>query len=122
MVARKSPRMHDPVPNDVTSLAVMVGEMRGQMREMVHTLNNVSTKIDGLTREVIAMGPLAAELAELKAEIRVAKTEIDLLKSKDDKRSGAVGLVEWLIRHWPGVLGFVLLIGIILRTNGMIKI
>lgn len=114
--------MSDDIPRDVTGLAVMVGEMRGQLRELVHTTNNVSTKIDGLTREVIAMGPLAAELAELKGEIRVANAEIATLKSKDDQRRGAVGLVEFVIKYWPGVLGFLLLLGVILQSNGKLNL
>jgi septal ring factor EnvC (AmiA/AmiB activator) len=117
MPPRKAPAMHEPIPHDVTSLAVMVGEMRGQLRELVHTTNNVSTKIDGLTREVIAMGPLAAELAELKAEIKVAQSEIAALKSERDQRKGAVGLIDWSVKHWPGVLGFLFLIVIILRSG-----
>lgn len=110
--------MSDELPRDVTSLAVMVGEMRGQLREVVHTLNNVSSKIDGLSREVIAMGPLAAELAELKGEIKLAHVEIAALKSERDQRKGATNLVEWMVKHWPGVIGFMLLIGLLLRTEG----
>jgi hypothetical protein len=30
--------------------------LRGQVRELVHSVNNLSTKFDGLTREVIALG------------------------------------------------------------------
>lgn len=109
--------MGDPVPQDMTSLAVMVGEMRGQLREAIHQLNNVSSKIDGLSREVIAMGPLATEIAELKGEIRLAQVEINSLKSDRDQRKGATGMLDWIIRNWPGVLGFMLLIAIILRSN-----
>ena len=69
----------------------MVGEMRGQLREVVHTLNNVSSKIDGLSREVIAMGPLAAELAEVKGEIKLAQAEIAALKSERDQRKAWAG-------------------------------
>jgi uncharacterized coiled-coil DUF342 family protein len=110
--------MSEQLPQDVTNLAVMVGEMRGQMRELVHTLNNVSGKIDGLSREVISMGPLAAEIAEVKGDIKLVQTEINLLKSERDQRKGAVGLVEWLVKHWPGVLGFFVLLGLLLKTEG----
>jgi len=109
------------MPQDVTSVAVMVGEMRGQLREVVHTLNNVSSKIDGLTREVIAMGPLAGEIAELRAEVKLNKAEIDVLKSERDQRRGAVGLVEWLVKHWPGVIGFLLLMALILRNQELLR-
>ena len=103
---------------DVTSLAVMVGEMRGQLREVVHTMNNVSSKIDGLSREVISLGPIAADIAEIKAEVRLNKTEIEALKKDRDERTGASNLISWVFRNWPGVVGFVLLIGILLRAEG----
>lgn len=109
--------MNEAMPHDTTSLAVMVGEMRGQLREVVHTLNNVSGKIDGLSREVIAMGPLATQLAELKGEMQLAKVEIDSLKSERDQRKGAVGLIDWVVKHWPGVLGFAFLIFIIMQSG-----
>lgn len=110
--------MSDTIPQDLTGLAVMVGEMRGQLREVVHTLNNVSGKIDGLSREVIAMGPIAAELAELKAEIKLTAAEVAILKSDKDQRTGATNFVAWIFKNWPGVVGFLLLIGIILRSQG----
>ena len=111
----------EPLPQDVTSLAVMVGEIRGQMREVVHTLNNVSGKIDGLSREVVAMGPLAAEIAELRGEIKLAKAEIDILKEIKAQHKGATNLVDWLFRNWPGLAGFILLLGILLRIEGAFK-
>jgi hypothetical protein len=109
--------MSEPTQQDI-SLAVMVGEMRGQLREVVHSVKDVSGKIDGLAREVMALGPLGREIAELRADIVLAKTEIDALKSDRDQRKGAVGLIEWSIRHWPGVAGFILLVGILLRSEG----
>lgn len=109
--------MSDPLPENVTALAVMVGEMRGQLREVVHTLNNVSSKIDGLSREVIAMGPLAAEIASIRGELKLAQSEIGSLKSERDQRKGAAGLVEWVMKHWPGVIGFLVLIYVVVSDK-----
>lgn len=109
--------MSDQLPDNVTNLAVMVGEMRGQLREVVHTLNNVSAKIDGLGREVIALGPLAAEIASIKGDLKLAQAEIGSLKSERDQRKGAAGLVEWVMKHWPGVIGFLVLIYIIVSDK-----
>lgn len=113
--------METQLPNDVTSLAVMVGEIRGQMREVVHTLNNVSSKIDGLSREVIAMGPLAAEIAELKGDIKLAKAEIDILKEIKSEQKGATNLITWFFKNWPGIIGFLILLLLLARTEGVIK-
>lgn len=81
----------EQMPQDVTNLAVMVGEMRGQLREAVHTLNNVSGKIDGLTREVVGLGPLAAEIADLKGRI----TALELTGSR---QAGATGVVQTILK------------------------
>lgn len=113
--------MDDKLPNDVTSLAVMVGEIRGQMREVVHTLNNVSAKIDGLSREVIAMGPLAADIAELRGDLRLALNEIDALKQARNRNEGATGLINWVFKNWPGIIGFILLVGIVFKSQGYLK-
>jgi hypothetical protein len=109
------------VPNDVTQLAMMVGEMRGQMREVVHTLNNVSSKIDGLSREVIAMGPLAKDVARLEGELKLALVEINLLKQTKSEQRGAANLVEWVFRNWPGIIGFFVLIALVLQWRGILK-
>lgn len=109
-----------PLP-EVTGLAVMVGEMRGQLREVVHTLNNVSSKIDGLSREVISMGPIAADLAEVRGEIKLVRAEVDSLRSDRDQRKGATGMLDWIVRNWPGVLGFLFLIFLILKS-GQVKL
>lgn len=97
------------------SQAMILGEMRGQLREVVHSMNNLSTKFDGLTREVVGLGPLAGDIVDLKA--RVLK-----LEAEGNQRAGAVGLVEWVIRHWPGVLGFLLLVGIVLNSKGKLPL
>jgi rubrerythrin len=120
-MARRRSTVDDTMPNDVTSLAVMVGEIRGQMREVVHTLNNVSAKIDGLSREVIAMGPLAADIAELRGDLKLARNEIELLKETKYKTEGATGLINWVFKNWPGIMGFILLVGLILKVGGYIK-
>lgn len=70
---------------------MILGEMRGQLREMVHSMNNMSSKLDGLTREVTSLGPLAADIADLKA--RMAAVEADKNRSE-----GARGLGVALLR------------------------
>jgi rubrerythrin len=105
----------EPAPTDVTSLAVMVGEIRGQMREVVHTLNNVSSKIDGLSKEVTAMGPLAADIAELRGEVKLAQQEISVIKEAAFQRKGATNLIDWIFKNWIGLAGFVAVIAFMVK-------
>lgn len=53
---------------------MILGEMRGQLREVVHSMNNLGSKFDGLSREVIGLGPLASDVAELKVKVASLET------------------------------------------------
>jgi hypothetical protein len=78
--------MADPVNQDM-----ILGELRGQVRELVHSVNNLSTKFDGLTREVIALGPLAVQIAEIKAKV-------EKLETANLQHTGAKNLVVWFLQ------------------------
>lgn len=116
-----SPPSRGGTPDDPAH-SMILGEMRGQLREVVHGLNNLSGKFDGLSREVIGLGVLAKEVVELKAtlatDVKVLQEQIDELKSERDQRTGAANLINWVFRNWPGVLGFFALIGIYLKSEG----
>ncbi len=38
---------------------MILGEMRGQLREVVHSLNGLTQKFDALTREVIGLAVIS---------------------------------------------------------------
>lgn len=76
---------------DQQSQDMILGEMRGQLREMVHQMNNLSAKFDGLSREVIGLGPLAVDVAELK--LRVAA-----LSDEKNRREGAAGVAQAIMK------------------------
>lgn len=112
-----------------TSHSMILGEMRGQLREVVHSLANLSGKFDGLSREVIGLGSLAQSVVELRAahtndlklmqdQLADLRAEVIDLKSERDKRTGAANLINWTFKNWPGVVGFVALIAVILRSQG----
>lgn len=96
---------------DDASQAMILGEMRGQLRELVHSQNNLSAKFDGLSREVITLTALATDIADMKLRLKV-------LEERGQQQRGAASLIDWAFRNWPGVLGFILLMGLILRTEG----
>jgi hypothetical protein len=94
---------------------MILGEMRGQLREVVHSMANLSQKFDGLAREVIGLGPLAADLAQLGStvlansraiadmqrssqEIAALKNEVETLKAERNRREGASGIVSIILR------------------------
>lgn len=70
---------------------MILGELRGQMREVIHSVNNLSSKVDGLSREVIGLGSLAGEIADMKARIAI-------LEIGNNRRVGAEGVVTAIMR------------------------
>ena len=76
-------------PPDATGM--MLGEMKGQMRELIHNVNTLSAKMDSLTERVVGAAGLPGRVKEL--EDRVAVLEAD-----KNKRDGAMSIGGWLLR------------------------
>jgi len=83
-------------PIDTTGM--MLGEMKGQLRELIHNFNNMASKIDGLTERVLGAKDLPDKIKAL--EDRVSKLEAD-----KNRRDGAMGFGAWLIKS-PAVAWF----------------
>lgn len=88
-----------------SDLHMLIGEMRGQLRELVHMTNNTSSKIDALTREVIEIKGIAATVAAIDIRLTTVEAEVASLKTEKDRRSGALSLGEWIVKLVPWALG-----------------
>ncbi|WP_152616453.1 hypothetical protein [Sphingomonas sp. ERG5] len=79
--------------------SLILGEMRGQLRDVVYSVNNLSAKLDGLTREVVGLGPLASDIADLKD--RIATLEAASNRSEGARTLGTLLLkspaIGWLV-------------------------
>lgn len=95
-----------------SDLHIMLGEMRGQVREVIHTVNNTSSKIDALTREVIEIKGISATVAAMEVRLASAEIDIDKLKTDKDRREGALSLGEWIIRIVPWAVGAAVFAGV----------
>lgn len=84
----------DPVNADATQNAMILGEMRGQLREVVHAMNNLSTKFDGLTREVVALGALATLVGKLEAQAEALDARLKAVEDKQSQALGAGGIIK----------------------------
>jgi hypothetical protein len=71
--------------------AMILGEMRGQLREVVHSMANLGMKVDGLTREVIGLATLASDIGALKAKV-------EALEAERNRTEGAHGVVGTLLK------------------------
>jgi hypothetical protein len=72
----------------------LLGELIAEVRTVKHNQNNANHKLD-------AIGHLVEQVREMKEEQEKHHFRIAVLEADKNRREGAVGLVEWLGRHWP---------------------
>lgn len=85
----------DPMnPNEGRQDAMILGEMRGQLREVVHSMNNLSMKFDGLTREVVALGALATMVGKLEAQTEALDARLKGVETRQNQVTGAAGTIK----------------------------
>lgn len=77
--------------NESMSQDMVLGELRGQVRELIHSVNNLTQNVMGLTREVSALGTLATTLAELQGRLAI-------VEAKQHQSDGAKGVWAELLK------------------------
>lgn len=95
--------------SDLHALAVKVGEISGQLREMYHAQNNMAQKVDFLTEKALT-SPTNAAIIDL-------TKRVDTLEAERDRRDGATGLGAAILKS-PAV-GW--LVGIALAALAVVK-
>lgn len=70
---------------DIHALALALGELKGQLRELIHASNNTATKVDGIAERVFAWGDLPGAVAKL-------EKRIDALEAERDRQAGAMSV------------------------------
>lgn len=70
---------------------MLLGELRGQVRELIHTVNNTAMKVDGIGTEVVKHSTLIETVKD--HETRLVSLETDR-----NKRDGAMNLGGWLFK------------------------
>jgi len=86
--------VHD---RDITGVYRELGELTATVRELNHSVNNIAQKVD-------AVAVLASTVDRLTVDQERMRAKLDALESAEERRKGAVGLVEWMSRHWPFIL------------------
>lgn len=56
----------------------------------------------------------------MEAEVRALDVRLTALEAERNQRKGALGLVEWVSRNWPAIIGFAILL-VMMARNGMLK-
>jgi hypothetical protein len=91
------------MPED-QSLTLAVGRMEGQMREVVHTMNNLAQKFEDLARAFDRSAHLPAAVEENKADIAALALRVTALEAIEHQRRGAVTLGAALLKALPWVI------------------
>jgi hypothetical protein len=60
------------------------------------------------------------EVTQLQARLTAVDVRLTALEAERNQRKGALGLVEWIGRNWPALIGFAALL-LVLARNGMLK-
>jgi hypothetical protein len=81
----------------------LLGELIAEVRAVKHNQNNANSKLD-------AVNHLVEQVKEMRAEQEKHHFRIAVLEADKNRREGAIGLVEWLSRHWP----FTVIIGVVI--------
>ena len=97
------------MPDD-QALPLMLGEMKGQMRELIHNFNNLAQRVEDLIRTVDRTAHLPAVVEEIKADMAALNVRVTALEAIEHQRRGAFSLGAALVKMIPwlvpaGVLG-----------------
>lgn len=92
---------------------LLLGELVAEVRAVKHNQQNASQKLD-------AVGHLVEQVKEMKIEQERHHARITLLEADRLRREGAIGLFEWISRHWPFTLLVAILGGFIAWANGRV--
>ena len=71
--------------------AMILGEIRGQLRELIHNMRNEEMKNDVLAKTIAKLESVPGDIAEIKQ--RLTTLEMDR-----HRRDGAMGFGTWFLR------------------------
>jgi hypothetical protein len=121
------PRGSPDLPNGSTDR--LLGELIAEVRTVKHNQNNASAKVDIVAGKVDALalvvanqGHLQEDVDELKVTVKDQRSEINALVADKHRREGAIGLVEWISKHWPFTLVALALALIVAWANGRLHL
>lgn len=73
---------------ELNALAVKVGEISGQLREVVHSVNNMAQKVDGMSERMLT-SPTQADFQALAARVALLEAE----KNRNDGAKGVLAAI-----------------------------
>lgn len=78
--------------------AFQLGKIEGQLRELIHTLNNQVMKGDAMAGKITKLEGLPDDIAEIKTALTKMDVRLNALETDKHRRDGAGALGTWLLR------------------------
>lgn len=110
------------VPPELHDVFEKLGDINATLREVKHATNNNSQKIDTLAGIVASQGAMREMVDRITGRQEINEARIADLEADKHRREGAIGLVEWLCKHWPITLIFGALAVAVMWANGRLGI
>lgn len=95
--------MSPPAGMPDANTSMILGEVRGQLREIIHNMNNQAQKNDAVSAQL-------AKLEGMPARLDAIDQRLLALETDKHRRDGAVGFGTWVLKS--NVVGWLAAIGI----------
>jgi hypothetical protein len=94
------------------------------MKRIADQQDRISGKIDSTSEVIHDIDKRLAVIEGNSLSTTVAHHDerLTLLENAEERRKGAVGLWDFVLKSWPAIIGFVLLISAILVANGRVHL
>lgn len=87
------------------NVLLMIGEVRGQLRELVHTIANVAQQVQAVNSKLDATAGTHSIVESLSAASIGHEARITALELIEARRAGAMGLGTWIFKVAPWIFG-----------------
>lgn len=74
-----------------TNTAMLLGEVRGQLRELIHTVNNRAQENAHIVKQL-------AKLEDVPKQLETLSNRMTALEADKNRRDGAMSIGGWLMR------------------------
>lgn len=86
---------------DNAQVVYLLGKLEGQVRELVHSVNNTAQLLNGLSDKVNSSAGIPGKVKDNTDKITALEVRVTALERVDARTEGAMGLGSWLIRLVP---------------------
>ena len=125
MPPRREPIMAEQTLNTIFE---KLGSVEASVREAKHAANNAGQKIDAVAGKVDALalvvatqGAIREHVDRLEQQARDDREDIETLIADKHRREGAIGLIEWISKNYPGLIVAALVVLWVGYANGVFK-